>query len=345
MGLMDKAKKMEIKIADKTLTLSTGVFANQAHGAVVAALGDSQILATALMSESPREGTDFFPLMVDFEERYYASGKIKGSRFIKREGRPSENAILTARLIDRPIRPLFPYGTTNDVQIIATVLSADQECDSGPLGIIAASAALMISGMPFQGPVAAVRMGYLADETGKEQLIVNPTFEQIEKGRLDLVVAGTMNAITMVEAASKEVTEEVFLQALEVAHAHIKKLCELQLELRGMVKMVDRPVIIRAESEEAKKAVAESVNAAMLDTVTGKTKGEVKKKIHDIEDMLFEKYAKQLEEGVFKKGNLKEALNNAIETNMRNNILKHEVRVDGRKLDEIRPIEPEFSIK
>ncbi|KKU78463.1 MAG: Polyribonucleotide nucleotidyltransferase, partial [Candidatus Peregrinibacteria bacterium GW2011_GWA2_47_7] len=165
---MDKAKKMEIKIADKTLTLSTGVFANQAHGAVVAALGDSQILATALMSESPREGTDFFPLMVDFEERYYASGKIKGSRFIKREGRPSENAILTARLIDRPIRPLFPYGTTNDVQIIATVLSADQECDSGPLGIIAASAALMISGMPFQGPVAAVRMGYLADETGKE---------------------------------------------------------------------------------------------------------------------------------------------------------------------------------
>ncbi len=334
MGLMDMEKKLELSVAGKTLTLKTGLFATQAHGAVVATMGETHVLATALISDSPREGIDFFPLMVDFEERYYASGKIKGSRFIKREGRPSEQAVLTARLIDRPIRPLFPYGTTNDVQILATVLSADIINQPDVLGIIAASAALMISGMPFSGPIGAVRMGYVDD-----QLIVNPTYEQVEKGRLDLVVAGTLDAITMVEAAAKEVPEDIFLQALEMAHKEIKKICELQIKLREMIKPADRPVLLRAENEAAKAAVKEVVSAAMLDGVTGKTKVDVKKKIHEIEDMLFEKYATQLAEGAFKKGHLKEALNGAIETNMRNNILKHERRVDGRKLDEIRPID------
>ncbi|MEK7523932.1 MAG: polyribonucleotide nucleotidyltransferase [Patescibacteria group bacterium] len=336
---MSKAKKVELNLAGRTLTLETGVFANQAHGAVVAYLGDTEVLATALMSDSPRDGVDFFPLMVDFEERFYASGKIKGSRFIKREGRPSDNAVLTARLIDRPIRPLFPDGTANDVQIIATVLSADMEVDPGTTGIIAASAALMISGMPFQGPVAAVRMGYIKDSEGVDQLVVNPTYEQIEKGRLDLVVAGTTSAITMVEAACKEVPEDIMLEALEMAHKEIKKICKLQLDLRDMLKPTPRELIISMGNDAATAAVKAAVTEDMLDKVTGKTKGEVKARIHEIEDMLMEKYAKELEEGAFRKGDLKGSLNTLIEKNMRKNILKHETRVDGRKLDEIRPIE------
>lgn len=333
-----QAKIVQLDLAGRLLTLSTGVFANQAQGAVVASLGETQILATAIMADNPREGVDFFPLMVDYEERFYASGKIKGSRFIKREGRPSDNAILTARLIDRPIRPLFPKGTANDTQIIATVLSADLEVDPGTTGIIAASAALMISGMPFQGPVAAVRMGYITDSDGKEQLIVNPTYGQVEKGKLDLVVAGTMDAITMVEAACKEVSEDVILHALEMAHKHIKKICHLQLELKEMTILQHVEPMLRASNEKAEKAVKAVVTEKMLDAITGTTKHEVKEKVHAIENQLFEKYATQIEEEIFSERELKEVLNAMLEKNMRKNILMHEKRVDGRKLDEIRPI-------
>lgn len=338
MDPMAKAQSVELNLAGRVLHLTTGVFANQAHGAVVASLGDTQILATALMAENLREGIDFFPLMVDYEERFYASGKIKGSRFIKREGRPSDNAVLTGRLIDRPIRPLFPKGTANDVQIIATVLSADLEVDPGTTGIIAASAALMISGMPFAGPVAAVRMGYITDSEGKEQFIVNPTYEQVEKGRLDLVVAGTLDAITMVEAAAKEVSEEVLLAALEMAHKHIKKICQLQLDFRDSMKLKAREPIIKEENEEAQKAVSETITEAEITAVTGKTKGEVHEKVHALEEKLFEKYAKSIEEEVFTEGDLKDVLNARLEKHMRKNVLEHEKRVDGRKLDEIRPV-------
>lgn len=332
------AKSVELNLAGRVLRLETGVFANQAHGAVVASLGDTQILATALMSETLREGIDFFPLMVDYEERFYASGKIKGSRFIKREGRPSDNAVLTGRLIDRPIRPLFPKGTANDVQIIATVLSADMEVDPGTTGIIAASAALMISGMPFSGPVAAVRMGYITDSEGKEQLIVNPTYEQIEKGRLDLVVAGTLDAITMVEAASKEVSEEILLEALEMAHKHIKKICTLQLELRDAIKTRPREVIKAEVNDTALRAVSETITEEDIEAAKGKTKAEVHEKVHALEAKLFSKYAKQIEEEVFTEGQLKAVLTERLEKRMRKNILEKELRLDGRKLDEIRPI-------
>ncbi|MEK9132722.1 MAG: polyribonucleotide nucleotidyltransferase [Patescibacteria group bacterium] len=335
---MANVKKVEINLAGRVLTLETGVFANQAHGAVLASLGETEVLATVLMGEIPRDGVDFFPLMVDFEERFYATGKIKGSRFIKREGRPSDNAVLSARLIDRPIRPLFTKGAKNDVQIIATVLSADMEVDPSTTGIIAASAALMISGIPFAGPVAAVRMGYVADSEGKEQLIINPTYEQVEKGKLDLVVAGTIDAITMVEAAAKEVSEDVLLQALEMAHKHIKELCKLQLTLKDLTKASPKEFAVREKNEAAEKAVKETITADMLDGVGGKTKGEVKVKIHELEDKLMAKYAKEIEDGVIKPGELKEILNGMLEKNMRKNILTKDTRLDGRKLDEIRPI-------
>lgn len=338
MELMEQAKQMGFNLAGRELSLQTGLYAYQAQGAVVASLGDTQILATAIMTETPRQDVDFFPLMVDYEERFYAAGKIKGSRFIKREGRPSDNAILTARLIDRPIRPLFPKGITNDVQVIATVLSADKEVDPGTTGIIAASAALLISGMPFLGPVGAVRMGYITDSEGKDQLVVNPTYEQIAKGKLDLVVAGTMDAITMVEAAAKEVPEAVILQALEMAHKHIRKICQLQLDFKQMLPAKNVVPVVKEENPEARKAIAETISETELDSVGGVTKAETKEKTRALEAKLLEKYAAQIEQEVFAENELKGILNEMLEKRMRKNILEKEKRLDGRKLDEIRPI-------
>ncbi len=332
---MDK-KTFTMDLAGRVLTIETGFLANQSHGSVTVSLGDTVVFASAMMG-GVREGTDFFPMMVDYEEKYYAAGKIKGSRFVKREGRPSERAVLNSRLIDRPIRPLFPKGIINDVQLICDVLSADLEVEPGTTALIAASAALSISGMPFQGPVGAVRVGLIKDGD-KETIIINPTYKQVEEGRLDLVVAGTLEAITMVEAASKEVPEEIILQALEMAHVEIKKICQLQIDFAKVYKKADMEPIMAPVSEEANKAVEEAVDKKMMDEVSGKTKGEVKEKIHKIEDMLAEKYKEQLEAKTFSKRQLNETLNGMLEKNMRANILEKEVRLDGRKIDEIRPI-------
>lgn len=333
-----KVTEVELNLAGRVLKLSTGLFANQAHGAVVASLGETMVISTAMMSDKPRQDIDFFPLMVDYEEKYYATGKIKGSRFIKREGRPSDNAILNARLIDRPIRPLFPKGATNDVQIIATVLSADMEVDPATTAIIAASSALMISGIPFHGPVAAVRMGYITDSEGNNQLIVNPTYEQVEKGRLDLVVAGTPDAITMVEAACKEVPENVMLEALEIAHKHIKKICELQIQLKEKLNPTPRTMCFAAENTHVREALSKFLTPSMMDAVQGMTKGEVKEQIHAIEDKLVSQFDAQIKEELFSEKDLKMELVDFLEQFMRKNILENEKRLDGRKVDEIRPI-------
>lgn len=338
---MDKTFSMDL--AGRKLTIETGLLANQSHGAVTVSLGDTVVFASAQMG-GVREGTDFFPMMVDYEEKYYAAGKIKGSRFVKREGRPSEKAVLNSRLIDRPIRPLFPKGVVNDVQIICSVLSADLEVDPATTGLIAASAALCISGMPFQGPIGAVRIGLTKDENGQEKLILNPTYAQEENGRLDLVVAGTAEAITMVEAAASEVTEEMMLQALEMAHAEIKKICQLQEEFKAAYKKPDREMTIVGDNEDVKKMVAETFTKEDLDTVKGKTKGETKDTIHVLEDKLLEKFKEQLEAGTYKSGALKGALLHAIEQNMRNNILEKEVRIDGRQVAEIRPISTSIGV-
>ncbi len=330
-------KIFSIDIAGRKLTIETGLLANQSHGSVTVSLGDTIVFGSAMMG-GVREGTDFFPMMVDYEEKYYAAGKIKGSRFVKREGRPSERAILNSRLIDRPIRPLFPKGIVNDVQIICDVLSADLEVEPATTALIAASAALCISGMPFQGPVGGVRVGLITDESGKESIIINPTYQQVEKGRLDLVVVGTAEAITMVEASANEVPEETILKALEMAHIEIKKICELQEEFKKVYKKKDLVPTMAASSEDAKNSVAETVTKEMLDAVKGKTKGEIKEKIHSLEDALAEKYKAQIEEKKFSQRNLNEALNYSLEQNMRENILTKEERLDGRKVDEIRPI-------
>lgn len=326
-----------IFIAGRELKLETGLLANQSDGAVLVSLGDTVVFASASMG-SAREGVDFFPMMVDYEEKYYAAGKIKGSRFIKREGRPSEKAVLNSRLIDRPIRPLFPKGMINDVQLICTVLSADLEVEPSTTALIAASAALSISGMPFQGPVGAVRIGLLADEKGQEQLIVNPTYGQVEKGKLDLVVAGTADAITMVEAAAFEVSEETLLKALDLAHQEIRKICALQEQFTKVYKKPDKQITMNPDAVDAKNAIAAAVTKQMMDEVTGITKADIKEKIHDLEELLLEKYKDQLETENLKERDLKDALLYELEQNMRNNILEKELRLDGRKIDEIRPM-------
>ncbi|MBP7057922.1 polyribonucleotide nucleotidyltransferase [Candidatus Gracilibacteria bacterium] len=330
-------KVFKMDLAGRELKIETGVLAFQSHGAVTVSLGDTVVFSSAMMG-GVREGTDFFPLTVDYEDKFYAAGKIKGSRFIKREGRPSEKAILISRLIDRPIRPLFPKGMINDVQLICTVLSADLEVDPGTTALIAASAALSISGMPFQGPVGAVRVGLIKDESGAEKLVINPTYAQEESGRLDLVVAGTEDAITMVEAAANEVTEDVILQALDLAHGEIKKICALQKEFVAVYKKTEREITLMKDKDEVKKAIEESVTKEMLDSIASPTKVETKEKIHKMEDMLIEKYKAEIEAEKFSEGEIKEALNHMLEQNMRNNVLEKEQRHDGRKLDEIRPI-------
>lgn len=332
-------KRIESDLAGRQLVFETGLIANQAHGAVTVRLGDSMVLATATMNTSPRETVDYFPLTVDFEEKFYAAGKIKGSRFIKREGRPSDNAILVSRMIDRPIRPLFPKGMTNDVQLIVSSLSADMIVPPDAVGITAASAALMLSGIPFEGPVAGVRIGYVAlEEGGEEQLVVNPTYEQIEKGRLNLMVAGKKDAITMVEAGCNEVTEDILLQALELAHSEIKKMCELQEKFAAEVGVTSLEASFMKKNEAAEHAVDAIITREMLDGVRGISKKEVKAKIHELEDKLFEAYAAQIEAEEFSKGDLAEVLNSRFEAAMRDNILNKEIRLDGRRIDEIRPI-------
>jgi polyribonucleotide nucleotidyltransferase len=231
---------VNVTVGRDDMSFETGKLAKQADGAVVVRAGDTMVLATAQGRTEAREGADFFPLTVDVEERMYAAGKIPGG-FFKREGRPTEKAILTARMIDRPIRPLWPKGFTNEVQVICTTLSADLVTPHDILAINGASAALMISPLPFLGPVGAVRIGLIDDE-----LVVNPSLPELEEeSKMDLIVVGTKEGLTMVEAGAEEVPEELLLEALELAHSEIKKLCEAQEELRrevGKPKWIDAEV-------------------------------------------------------------------------------------------------------
>src|SRR6201985_286244 len=211
----------EVSIGDKTIRFETGKLAKQADGSVIVRSGDTMVLVTACHAASPREGIDFLPLTVDYREYTYASGRIPGG-FFKREGKPAEKEVLTSRVIDRPIRPLFPGGWRYETQVIALVLSADGENDTDVLAITGASAALALSEIPFEKTIAAVRVGLLDG-----QYVVNPTFAQRKESKLDLVVAGSKDGLVMVEAGAKEVTEDQVVQALETAHAAIKQIVSM----------------------------------------------------------------------------------------------------------------------
>ncbi|HXY84044.1 MAG TPA: polyribonucleotide nucleotidyltransferase [Gaiellaceae bacterium] len=257
----ERSAEVTVTIGGREISFETGKLAKQADGAVVVRSGETMVLATAMGRQEPREGADFFPLTVDVEERMYAAGKIPGG-FFKREGRPTERAILTARMIDRPIRPLWPKGYRNETQVICTVLSADMVAAHDILCINGASAALMISPLPFLGPVGAVRVGLIGGE-----LVVNPTLQEAEEEtELDLIVVGTPDALTMVEAGANEVPEERLLEALDLAHSEIRRICDAQLDLQrqaGKSKWLDDSVTEEIEREHG-AAIRERVQAEGL---------------------------------------------------------------------------------
>lgn len=328
------------EIAGRNLTIETGELALQVQGSVVVRYADVVVLVTAAVAPEPKPGTDFFPLLIDYEEKFYASGKIRGSRFMKREGRPSDNAILADRLIDRPIRPLFPKGFINDVQVICTVLSADGENDPALVALIGASAALSLAGLPFEGPVGIVRIGLL---DGK--LIVNPTYAQMDKSKLDLVVAGTMNAIMMVECEAHEIDEETMSEALEFAHQELKKTIIVQNDLiqKKGVRKIEYPLVIAAEqsgTSSGKKlldVVKEVINEKEMDGVFSKSRSkEIDAAMEEMKKVVKEKVL-AIDES-FNSADIVEVVDQFLKKHLRKNILEKDKRIDGRKLDEVRPL-------
>src|SRR5688572_30418737 len=228
--------KVSTMVGERELSIEVGKLAKQAHGSVLIRYGDTVVLVTACAAKEPREGLDFFPLTCDYRENFYAAGKIPGG-FFKREGKPSEREVLTSRMIDRPIRPLFPEGFRNETQIIALVLSADPDLEPSMHGIVGASTALFCSSIPFTQPIAAVRVGLI-----EGRYVINPSFTDLQNSRLNLAVAGMEDGIVMVEAGANEVSEEVMVEALNVGHQAIKQIIALQKELYDKIKPIKRTV-------------------------------------------------------------------------------------------------------
>ncbi len=325
---------LSIEFAGRTLTLETGRLAGLADGAVLVRYGDTVILATVVSTGLPREGIDFFPLTIDIEEKMYAAGKIPGG-FIKRETRPSESAILNARLTDRPLRPLFPKDYRNETQIVITVLSVDQQNDYGSLGIIGASAALSISDIPFYGPVGAVRVGYIGDE-----FVINPTLSELTYSKLDLAIAGTADAVMMVEAGALELTEDKMLEGIEFGHNAIKELVALQTQLVERVGKPNRSYPTAEVNEELDREVRDWIGAQLNEAVFNPDKASREAAIASVKKALL---AEMTLRGHEEKPTAKTF--DAIEKEtVRNAILDKGVRPDGRALTEIRPISCDVSI-
>ncbi|MDR7417586.1 MAG: polyribonucleotide nucleotidyltransferase [Armatimonadota bacterium] len=330
MDLAAQVRRAEATVGGERIVFETGLLARQAHGAVTVTVGETVVLVTATMAETPREGIDFFPLTCDFEERMYAAGKIPGG-FFKREGRPGERAILTSRLIDRPIRPLFPKGFRNDVQVIATVLSTDQEHDPGVAAMNGASAALMISGIPFAGPVGAVRVGLIGD-----QLVVNPTLRQIEQeSRLDLVVAGTSDAILMVEAGADEVPEDRLLDAIDLAHAEIKRIVGAQHALQAAAGKPARQVTIVKPDASLEAAVREAALPLVREALSVPDKIARGDALRAVEQEVLARVGETYGEQA---GAVRDVITETVKDEVRRRILEEGVRPDGRKTTEIRPL-------
>ncbi|TMC27973.1 MAG: polyribonucleotide nucleotidyltransferase [Chloroflexi bacterium] len=329
------ATQTQLEIGGRTLTVETGHVAQQASGAVTVRMGDTMLLVTAVMAATPREGIDFFPLTCDYEEKLYAAGKIPGG-FIRREGRPSEQAILNSRLIDRPIRPLFPKDFRNDVQVVATVLSVDQDADPATMAINGASLALSISPIPFQGPIGAVRIGMLDD-----QLVVGPPVNKMEDSKLDLVVAGTREAIIMVEAGAKEVPEETIVEALRMAHREIVRICEMQ---DAFVREVGKPKVTVAESpkdpevdEAVDRFLAERLDQALFNP----NKALRESALDDLKKETITELGPQFADRL---PYLSKSFEAKVKQRVRGKILAEGLRPDGRKTTEIRPITCEVGI-
>ncbi|MGP1455236.1 MAG: polyribonucleotide nucleotidyltransferase [Treponema sp.] len=330
-------QRVTYKIGDDELILETGHLAKQANGAIYAQYAGTAILATVCASSTAVEGLDYVPVTVDYNEKYYAAGKIPGG-FIKREGRPKDKEILVSRLIDRPMRPLFEKAFGREIQIIPTCISSDMINPPDIFAVIASSAAVVISDIPFNGPVAAARVAYLNNE-----FIINPTFSQIEKADMEIVVAGTAEGITMVEGGAREVSEEIMLTALEKAHEFIKAICALQIELRTMCGKEKLPLASVSIELSHKDAIHEKAYPLLSKALytTGKT--ERRAACDAVKAAIAEEYKEQLADETQAK--LFSSLFDQMEYSiLRNTILEKGLRVDGRSLEDIRPITCEIGV-
>ncbi|AIE84103.1 polyribonucleotide nucleotidyltransferase [Fimbriimonas ginsengisoli] len=323
----------EFEVGGKTLSLESGRVARQAGGAVLLGMGETVVLGVATMSEKPREGLDFLPLVCDYEERKYAVGKIPGG-FIKRGGRPSEKSILTSRLMDRPIRPLFPKGLRHDLQIIAMTFAVDQECPPDVLAINAAGAALAVSDLPFNGPIAGVRVGRIDGE-----LILFPSIQQIKESDLDLVVAGHKGAISMVEAGASEVTEEDMIVALKFAHDAIKVICG---EFEKFAKVAGKPrreVALHTIDEGLKKTIKKDAGKDIAKALLNGDKAVRESALDDLKKDVVKQLTPKFEDKPELLKQLPEAVDTVVKGTVRELILEKNKRPDGRGLEELRQLE------
>lgn len=336
-----KEKKWTLQIGGRELKVETGVLAQQAGGSVKVSYGDTVVLATATMSEKASNITGYFPLMVDYEERYYAAGKIKGSRFIKREGRPSDEAILTGRMVDRTIRPLFDHRMRNEVQVVVTVLSIDGENDPDIVSIIAASTALSVSNIPWNGPVSAVKVGKTNGE-----FILNPTTTELREGDLNMTVAGTKDKINMIETAAKEIPEEEILAAFEFGQKAVTKIAEFIEEIKKEIgREKAEPALMQGEEDFEEKIKELLVENNLEQALYIKDKKGGQKAVSEIMEKIIvfieEKYPLDADK---RKNIANIILDEVSDTIVHKNILEKELRPDGRKLDEIRSINVQVGI-
>ncbi|NDJ34555.1 MAG: polyribonucleotide nucleotidyltransferase, partial [Chloroflexi bacterium] len=338
---MGEKREYRVYVGDREWTVETGHLAEQAGGAVTVREGDTIIFATATMSSNPRPGVNFLPLSVDFEERLYAAGRIPGSWF-RREGRPTVNAILVARMTDRPLRPLFPKGLRNEIQVILMSLAHDQEHQHDMIAINAASVALHISDIPWAGPIGAVRVGLIDDE-----FVINPTYDQMVNSRLDLRMAGTQDAITMVECSSDEVDESTMIEALNRGHEAMQPFIALQNLIRGQIGKEKREFETREIEEELRSRVTERVSDRVSEIVAKYyDRDERNEEIDDLREQLVVEYQGESEEEEVAEllSDVREVYGDVIKEKVRTRILHDGVRPDGRGYADIRELSAQVDL-
>ncbi len=333
-------KKYETQLAGRTLSIETGKIAELANGNVVVRYGETVVMVNVTAAKEPKEGIDFFPLSVDYEEKLYAVGKIPGG-FTKREGKPADKAILTSRAIDRPLRPLFPKDFRNDTCVVATVLSVDPDNSPEVCAMIGASAALSISDIPFGGPTAAVAVGYVDD-----QIVINPTLAQREKSRLTLTVAGTLEKITMIEAGADEIPNDTMLEAIKTAHEEIKKICNFISDIKAEIGKPKFEYKSFATDPEVYNEIVANFKDRMYQDVQATDKtvrdANIEKITEDITAYFVEKYGEEAAEE--KKTDIADSVHDLEKACVREMILEEHKRPDGRKIDEIRPLSCEVGV-
>ncbi len=339
---MQQVYNFELEYAGKTLKVQTGKLAGLAHGSCTVQYGETLVLATAVTGEQARDGIDYFPLMVDYEEKLYAAGKIKGSRWIKREGRATDEAVLTARVIDRSIRPLFKETERKDVQVMVTVLSVDGENDPDVPALTAASIALAISPIPWNGPVAAVRVGAINGEW-----VLNSSYEARAKSDFDLYLAGTESEVVMMELSGKQVKEELVAEAIEFGHKHLKKVVSLISEIQkkiGLPKFIEEETAETIAEKELVRKKVEAYAANKIDKVFSKSKEETKQNIQTLKKDLAENLKNDNEVSKDARAKGLALVDEFLAEAARKMVLEKNIRVDGRALNEIRPLSAEVGL-